>query len=98
VLERGPQDPASLAWLWANWGTTWPLRHVTARGDYAAVGDSGQIEWRFHAADWSPWAGLRTIRVGWSALQFKLEPDYELPVAAAPERGPSQPRSLGASA
>ena len=85
MLERGPHDPASLAWLWENWGTTWPLRHVTARGGpTAGRGGCGRIEFRFHAADWSPWAALRTIRVSWPALRFKLEPDYELSLAATP--------------
>jgi len=31
LLGRGPVDPLAIAWLWAHWGTTWPLRHVTAR-------------------------------------------------------------------
>ena len=84
VLERGPHDPASLAWLWENWGTTWPLRHVTARGGpEAGRGGCGRLEFRFHAADWSPWMALRTIRVSWPALRFKLQPDYESPLAAS---------------
>ncbi len=28
LLQRGPDDPASLAWLWEHWGTTQALRHV----------------------------------------------------------------------
>ena len=28
VLQRGPDDPVSLAWLWRHWGTTQALRHV----------------------------------------------------------------------
>ena len=84
VLERGPHDRAALAWLWENWGTTWPLRHVTARGGPAAGrAGCGRLEFRFHAADWSPWVALRTIRVSWPALRFKLRPDYESPRAAA---------------
>ena len=30
ILRLGPDDPAALAWLCANWGTTEPLRHVAA--------------------------------------------------------------------
>ncbi len=29
ILRRGPDDRQSLAWLWAHWGTTRELRHVT---------------------------------------------------------------------
>jgi len=29
ILRLGPDDPQSLAWLWAHWGTTRSLRHVT---------------------------------------------------------------------
>lgn len=82
MLARGPDDPAARAWLWENWGTTWPLRHVTARGGpEAGRGGGGRIAFRFHAADWSPWAALRTIRLNWPALRFRLEPEYELPPA-----------------
>ncbi|HTW28016.1 MAG TPA: hypothetical protein VME92_12870 [Acetobacteraceae bacterium] len=85
MLKRGPHDPATLAWLWENWGTTWPFRHVTARGSpEAGRGGCGRLDFRFHAADWSPWAAFRTIRVSWPALRFKLQPDYESP-RAAPE-------------
>ena len=89
VLEHGLHDPAARAWLWANWGTTWPLRHVTARGGpEVGRGGCGRLEFRFHAADWSPWVALRTIRVSWPALRFKLEPDYKSPLATpeAPQR------------
>jgi len=83
MLARGPHDPATLVWLWENWGTTWPLRHVTARGAPAAGrGNRGRLEFRFHAADWSPWVALRTMRASWPALRFKLQPDYELPLPA----------------
>jgi len=28
LLRRGPEHPATRAWLWENWGTIWPLRGV----------------------------------------------------------------------
>jgi hypothetical protein len=28
LLARGPDDPAAIVWMWAHWGTTFPLRHV----------------------------------------------------------------------
>jgi hypothetical protein len=28
ILRLGDEDPRALAWLWENWGTTWPLRRV----------------------------------------------------------------------
>ena len=30
ILQLGPDDPASRAWLWTHWGTTRALRHVRA--------------------------------------------------------------------
>jgi len=98
MLERGPDDPVPLAWLWENWGTTWPLRHVTARGGpEAGRGGCGRLEFRFHAADWSPWAALRTIRVSWPALRFKLRPDYASPRAASEAPQQRVKRALSAS-
>ena len=87
LLDQGPDDPCAIAWLWAHWGTTWPLRHVTARPAGAAVrrrlaDGQGSVAFRFHAADWSPWPALLAMRARWPALRFDLRPDY------GPEPGP----------
>ena len=84
LLGRGPVDPLAIAWLWAHWGTTWPLRHVTARpGPRPGREEQARLHIRFHAADWSPWPALRAIRARWPALRFTLRPDY----GARPEPG-----------
>ena len=87
LLGLGPDDPRAIAWLWAHWGTTWPLRHVTVRSAGAAVrrrlaDGQGSIAFRFHAADWSPWPALLAMRARWPVLRFDLRPDY------GPEPGP----------
>jgi len=81
LLERGPDDPRAIAWLWAHWGTTWPLRHVSVRPAGAAVrrrlqDGQGGVVFRFHSADWSPWPALPGLRARWPALRFSLRPDY----------------------
>lgn len=91
LLERGPNDPHAIAWLWAHWGTTWPLRHVSAQPAGVAIrrrlrdGQDGVV-FRFHAADWSPWPALLALRARWPTLRFDLRPDYG-PVPA-PGPGP----------
>jgi hypothetical protein len=76
ILALGPDDPAAIAWLWAHWGTTWPLRHVTARPVRTAREGHGRLLLRFHSADWSPWPALASIRARWPAVRFELRPDY----------------------
>jgi hypothetical protein len=88
LLARGPDDAAAIAWLWAHWGTTWPLRHVAARSD-PPDGQGGRLQFRFYVADWSPWPALRAIRVRWPALCFDLQPEYEAPSAPGPASGPA---------
>lgn len=83
VLERGPDDPVAITWLWTHWGTTWALRHVTVRPGAAAREGQARLLFRFHAADWSPWAALRAIRARWPGLRFNLRPGY----GAQPEPG-----------
>jgi len=96
LLGLGPDDPRAIAWLWAQWGTTWPLRHVTVRPAGAAVrrrltDGHGSVMFRFHAADWSPWPALLAMRARWPALRFDLQPDYgpepgSRPMPPPPER------------
>jgi len=89
LLARGADDPAAVAWLWAHWGTTWPLRHVAARSD-PPDGQGGRLLFRFHAADWSPWPALHAVRARWPALRFELHPDYETPSSLGPAPGPAR--------
>ena len=78
ILQLGPDDPASLLWLWENWGTTWPLKQV---GILAADIDrrlrrSGRVTYTFLSADWTPWSAIRTIQEQWPRLAFGVQPHY----------------------
>jgi hypothetical protein len=83
ILRRGPDDAAALAWLWAHWGTTEALRHVTAAP--AAVADRRRrtdvgesvVTVHFWSADWSPWRALAAIGEGFPGLRFDLQPSYD---------------------
>ena len=86
ILRRGPDDPASRAWLWAHWGTTQALRHVTAETAVAgqerrrqSVAGAGDMRLSFWSADWSPWRALAQIAARLPALRFDLRPTYDLP-------------------
>jgi hypothetical protein len=63
ILRLGPDDPASLSWMWEHWGTTWPLRHVrrTANGC------------EFWSADWTPWRAMVVVRQAWPLLRFGIK-------------------------
>jgi hypothetical protein len=74
VLRLGPDHPDALHWLWAHWGTTEALRHVTLRSG----GSESAFRVSFWAADWTPWRALETIRVAWPALHFDVRPVYDL--------------------
>lgn len=77
ILARGPEDPAALAWLWAHWGTTWPLRQVAEVAERRRLPDGqDMICFAFSAADWSPWQALLRMRARWPALAFALQPEY----------------------
>ena len=82
VLAVGPDDPRAQLWLWEHWGTTWPLRGVTAE-ERPSAGEGrappagrGMVRFAFHSADWSPWRALERLRARWPALAFALRPDY----------------------
>jgi hypothetical protein len=85
ILRHGPDDPVSLAWLWAHWGTTRELRHVTPesaagqdrRGRPTDAGTGCHLT--FWSADWSPWRALAQIAARWPALRFDLRPSYDAP-------------------
>ncbi len=78
VLRLGPDDPASLRWLQAHWGTSQALRHVRVldgnvdrRRRRTAV-----VTYAFYSADWSPWQALLQLRAEWPSLVFELRPEY----------------------
>jgi hypothetical protein len=72
ILRRGPDDPASLAWLWEHWGTTESLRHVenaTAQR-VSGGGDSDQgsaDESRRHGRHQEAAGGGKIVFTFWSA-------------------------------
>ena len=84
LLRRGPDDPASLAWLWEHWGTTQALRHVRLhpgpispdRPD-AAPDDHVTLRLSFWSADWTPWRALEALRKRFPALCFDVRPIYD---------------------
>jgi hypothetical protein len=85
LLRLGPDDPASLAWLWEHWGTTQALRHVAeatavsgAGRDRLLPGDAA-FAINFWSADWTPWRALARIAARWPALRFDSRPVYDTP-------------------
>jgi hypothetical protein len=85
MLQRGPDDPAALAWLWQHWGTTQALRHVSidaaaeaaARRALARGEDAFVVT--FWSADWTPWRALARIAADWPRLRFDTRPIYDVP-------------------
>ena len=82
VLWLGPDHPDALGWLWAHWGTTQALRHVS---EQAAVGEPpcsppapGEVAWQltFWSADWTPWRAPAALAERWPALRFDPLPSY----------------------
>jgi len=81
LLRLGPDHAATDAWLWQNWGTTWPLRGVVelpvSRPGQPRRRDDRLVWIGFWSADWSPWPAIRTVRERWPALRFELQPRYD---------------------
>jgi hypothetical protein len=83
LLRLGPDDPAALAWLWAHWGTTQALRHVTwvslAFPDDPAAPAPDETVFRvtFWSADWTPWRALAQLAAQWPTLRFAVRPSYD---------------------
>jgi hypothetical protein len=75
LLRRGPDDPASVAWLWEHWGTTLALRHVAVASPEPRAARH-QDALTFWSADWTPWRALAQLRQRWPALRFDLRPTY----------------------
>jgi hypothetical protein len=83
ILQRGPDDPEALAWLWAHWGTTQMLRHVAEDATAAAIqrgrAAPGEAVWvvAFWSADWTPWRALAQIAARWPSLRIDTRPTYD---------------------
>lgn len=78
VLQRGPDDPASAAWLRRHWGVVQSLRQVrlvSERGDRRRT-RAARIAYEFWSADWTPWAAIVTLRATWPSLILACRPDY----------------------
>jgi hypothetical protein len=77
LLRLGPEDPAVLAWLWENWGTTWMLRDVAlapvGRAGVLAPPGHDVVSYRFWSADWTPWRALATALTRWPALALHVK-------------------------
>ena len=74
VLRLGPDHPEALAWLWAHWGTTAALRHVSPR----PAEEAHDLRVSFWAADWTPWRAIAALQEAWPALRFDVRPIYDI--------------------
>ena len=81
LLKLGPGHPEAQRWLWANWGTTWPLRHVAElpvpKAGQRPVREPGRLRLGFWSADWTPWPVIARLRRDWPALRFDVRPFYD---------------------
>ncbi len=81
LLRLGPGHPEARRWLWANWGTTWPLRHVAElpapKAGRPPVREPGRMRLGFWSADWTPWPAIARLRRDWPALRFDVRPRYD---------------------
>ncbi len=87
VLRLGPGHPEARRWLWAHWGTTWPLRHVAELPAPKAGPKAGRrpppsrapggLRLGFWSADWTPWPAIARLRRDWPALRFEVRPVYD---------------------
>jgi hypothetical protein len=83
ILRLGPDHPQAMLWLWTHWGTTQPLRHVTAlpaspNGICAGLeAGEARLQLSFWSADWTPWCALLALQARWPALRWQMRPRYE---------------------
>lgn len=78
ILQRGPTDPAALAWLTQHWGVTNRLRQITLR-DKPTMGrrlprGHAVIGYGFFTAGETPHPATAQLGVRWPALRFQLVP------------------------
>ena len=77
ILELG--EDGARHWLWANWGTTQPLRKVRVRdeGGDGRLRRSSRVVYEFVSADWTPWQAIARLRRDWPRLSFAVRPCYD---------------------
>jgi hypothetical protein len=78
ILQLGEDDPASMAWLMAHWGTT-RLRAVRIREEGAdrRLRRKAEIVYEFRSADWTPWQAILRLRRNWPKLVLIVQPRYD---------------------
>jgi hypothetical protein len=78
LLDLGPEDQKSLAWLRAHWGVLQALRQVALvpAGCKKLRGKQAQLSLEFWSADWTPWPAIVAIRQRFADLTLKVTPDY----------------------
>ena len=77
LLRLGPDDPTGQRWLWENWGTLRPLRHVRRLDDVdRRLRRSARLDFEFFSADWTPWRAIARLRRDWPDLVLDVRPDY----------------------
>ena len=87
LLRLGPGHPEARRWLWAHWGTTWPLRHVAELPAPKAGPKAGRrptpshapggLRLGFWSADWTPWPAIARLRRDWPALRIAVRPFHD---------------------
>ncbi len=79
ILRLGDDDPVSLAWLRAHWGTTQNLRAVRIREEGAdrRLRRKAELVYEFRSADWTPWQAVLRLRRAWPKLVFTVQPRYD---------------------
>jgi hypothetical protein len=78
LLDLGPDDNGTVAWLRAHWGVLQALRNVALvpAGCKKLRGKKEQITLEFWSADWTPWPTIAAIRKRFASLIFTVTPDY----------------------
>jgi hypothetical protein len=78
ILQRGPADPAALAWLARHWGVTERLRHVARRPGATAgrrlPAGHGVAGYSFFTDGETPSAAIAQLATRFTALRFLLRP------------------------
>jgi hypothetical protein len=78
LLDLGPDDKATVAWLRAHWGVLQALRKVVlvAAGCKRLRGQQQRLTLEFWSADWTPWPAIVAIRQRFTDMVFTVTPDY----------------------
>lgn len=79
LLDLGPDDKNTRAWLRAHWGVLRALRNVrpVPSGCGKMRGKKERVTIEFWSADWTPWPAIAAVRGRFASLTFSVTPDYE---------------------